>query len=200
MGKIIHELFNEPELFQQLAEGDERAYEQIYHHYNKRLSLFALKIVRDPFLAQELLQDIFVQLWVSRALFAEVKYPSAYLFNMANNKMRDYLRKMASDARLLDHLVLRNTELSNETEELVDFRESVVIVEKAVSELPEQRRIIYELSRKQGLSHDQIAEQLGVSRQTVKNNLVLALKHIRTFMEQRGGVFSYAVFFLLTRK
>ncbi len=200
MGKIIRQLLNETELFRQLADGDERAYEQIYHHYNKRLSLFVLKIVRDPLLAQELLQDIFVQLWMSRALLTEVKYPSAYLFSMANNKTRDYLRKMASDARLLDRLALRSTELSNETEELVNFRESAAIVEAAVLELPEQRRMIYELSRKQGLSHDQIAAQLGVSRQTVKNNLVQALKHIRTFMEQRGGVFSFAVFFLMTRK
>jgi RNA polymerase sigma-70 factor (family 1) len=200
MGKIIHQLLNELELFRQLAEGDERAYEIIYHHYNKRLSLFVLKIVRDPLLAQELLQDIFVQVWISRALFAEVKYPSSYLFSMANNKTRDYLRKVASDAGLLDRIALRSTELSNETEELVDFHESAAIVEEAVSGLPEQRRIIYELSRKTGLNHDQIAEQLGLSRQTVKNNLVQALRHIRTFMEQRGGVFSYAIFFLLTKK
>jgi len=200
MGKITYHLLNEHDLFLRLAGGDEQAYEQIYHHYNRRLSLFVLKIVRDPLLAQELLQDIFVQLWVSRALLAQVKYPSAYLFNMANNKTRDYLRKMASDARLLDHLAKSSSELSNETEELVDFKESAAILEEAVLELPDQRRIIYELSRKEGLSHDEIAEQLSISRQTVKNNLVQALKHIRMFMEQRGGAFSFAVFFLLTRK
>jgi RNA polymerase sigma-70 factor (family 1) len=187
-------------LFQQLAEGDEKAFEQIYHHYNQRLAAYITRMTGDREQAAELIQNIFVKVWVSRELLASVQHPTSYLFNVAANATLNYLKKAARSEHLMSQLAYRGTEISNETEELVDFNESAALVAEAVAGLSGQRREIYELSRNQGLSNEEIAEHLGLSGQTVKNNLVLALKHIRTFMESRGGLFSFAVYFLLTRK
>ncbi|RNL55565.1 RNA polymerase sigma-70 factor [Pedobacter jejuensis] len=200
MANTIHKLINETALFAELAKGNESAFETIYHHYNKRLAPFVEKMVRSPELAEEIIQDIFVQLWINRHLLEDVKHPTSYLFNIATNKTLDYLKKIANNAKLMDKIAYRSTELINDTEERVIFRESAAIIEMAVSALPEQRRMIYHLSRNEGLTHEQIAERLNISRNTVKNQLVTALKSIRQFTEKRASVFSVAAFVLLTSK
>lgn len=200
MAGTIHKLINESELFAELANGSERAFETIYHHYIKRLGPFVDKMVRSPELAEEIVQDIFVHLWVNRGLLAEVKYPTSYLFNIATNKTLNYLKKIANNEKLMDQIASRSTELSNETEERIILRESAEIIEMAIAALPEQRKLIYHLSRNEGLTHEQIAERLNISKNTVKNQLVTALKSIRTFTEQRASVFSIAAFVVLTNK
>jgi RNA polymerase sigma-70 factor (family 1) len=198
MSKTIHKLINEAELFAELAKGNEKAFEVIYHHYIKRLGPFVDKMLRSPELAEEVVQDIFVQLWINRALLADVKHPTSYLFNMATNKTLDYLKKAANNVKLMDRIASRTTEISHDTEERLVFRESAQIIEMAVASLPQQRKLIYHLSRNEGLSNEEIAERLQLSRQTVKNQLVHALKSIREYTEKRASVFSFAAFVLLT--
>lgn len=200
MAKIVHKLLNEELLFLQLSEGNEQAFDVIYHHYNKRLAPFVDKMVHSPELSEEIIQDIFVHLWANRSLFAQVKHPTAYLFNVATNKTLDYLKKIANNEKLKEKVTYYAAKFSNETEERIYFRESAEIVNQAIAELPEQRRRIYLLSRVEGLSNDEIAKQLDISKNTVANQLVSALKFIRTFLEQRANLFSYAIFVLLTSK
>jgi len=200
MANPIHKLINETELFAQLAEGNERAFETIYHHYNKRLAPFVDKMVRSPELAEEIVQDIFVHLWINRQLLAHVSHPTAYLFNIATNKTLDYLKKIANNAKLMDRIAQRSTEYGNETEERIIFRESAAIIELAVSALPEQRKLIYHLSRNEGLTHEQIAERLHISKHTVKNQMVHALRSIRVFAEKRASILSLTVFVLIAGK
>jgi len=197
MSKATRYLLNEEQLFKQLSEGGERAFETIYHHYIKRLGPFVDKMVRSPELAEEIVQDIFVQLWINRHLLTDVKHPTSYLFNMATNKTLDHLKKIANNSKLMDRIAYRSSEISNETEERLIFRESAQIIEMAVASLPQQRKLIYHLSRNEGLTNEEIAERLQLSRQTVKNQLVHALKSIREYTEKRASVISVAAFILL---
>ncbi len=196
----IKPLINEAELFAQLAQGDEGAFVQIYWYYTKRLYPFVLKMVHDEQVSEEIIQDVFVLLWEKRALLSGVQHPTAYLFSLASKRTLNYLKKESNHARILEKYAQAHSELSNETEHSLNLKESEGVIRAAVESLPEQRRLIFELSRNQGFSNDQIAEQLGLSKQTVKNQLVTALKNIRAYMEQREGLFSFAVFYLLTRK
>ncbi|TKC04212.1 RNA polymerase sigma-70 factor [Pedobacter frigoris] len=200
MAKMIHKLINEAELFAGLANGDEKAFEIIYHHYNKRLAPFVQKTVKFPEITEEIIQDIFVQLWINRHLLAQVEHPTAYLFNIAKNKTLKYLKKIANDTRLLDRLTSTSPTFSNDTEERVIFRESAEIIELAVAGLPGQRKLIWELSRNEGLSHEEIAERLNISKNTVKNQMVHALKHVRGFLENRASMLSASIFFLLNNR
>lgn len=195
---MIHKLINEAELFVRLAAGDEKAFEIIYHHYNRRLSPFVLKMVHSQELTEEIIQDIFVHLWINRHLLAEVKYHTAYLFNIAANKTLNYIKKIGRDSRLMNAIAMGYNDASNETEERLLFKESVEIITMAVAQLPMQRRIIWEMSRNEGLSHEQIAERLHISKNTVKNQMGMAMKQIRAFMENRASIFCFATFFLLT--
>lgn len=193
-------LDNEAELLAKLARGDERAFETLYYHFSPRLFPFVDKMVRNRRITEEIIQDVFILLWTRREQVGAAAHPTSYIFNIASNKMLDYQRKIASDKRLLERVMSASSDSHNETEEQLIYNESAVIVREAVDALPEQRRIIYELSRTEGLSHEQISKQLGISKSTVANQMVSALKQIRAFMEKRSGMFSYAIFFLLTRR
>jgi len=196
MAARVRKLINEKAIFAALAEGDESAFETIYHCYNKRLAPFIEKMVHSADLTEEIIQEIFVQLWINRHLLADVAHPTAYLFNIATNRTLDYLKKIANNAKLMDRIAYGSTELVNDTEEQVVLRESTAIIKLAVDALPTQRKLIFNLSRVEGLTHEQIAERLGISRNTVKNQLVTALKFIRLFSEKRGKTFVAAVLIL----
>ena len=198
MGKAIHRLINEAELFSGLARGDERCFDAIYNHYANRLFPFVDKMVRSRSLSEEIVQDIFVQLWINRHLLENVQYPTAYLFNIAANKTLTYLKKIAGSKKLVDKIAAGYKDYDNDTEEQLILRESARIIEMAVAQLPQQRRLIWELSRNEGLTHQQIADKLGISTSTVNNQLGHAMQQVRTFMNNRAGLLSLSIFMLLS--
>lgn len=188
---------NKAELFADLAAGNEKAFDVIYRHYSKRLFLYVRKLVKTPELAEELIQEIFVQIWMNRQVFSDVQYPVSYMYSIANRQALKYLKKVASDERILKSITNYSEFYRNETEEQVNLRESARTINQAVAELPAQRRLIWELSRNEGLSHDQIAERLSISRHTVKNQMVRALKHVRHYLDRRSGVLTELIIIFL---
>ena len=194
---MMHKWTNEAELFTNLAAGDEEAFDFIYRHYSKRLFFYVQKLVKTPELTEELIQEIFVQVWVNRSVFSNVQFPSSYLFSMANRQALKYLKKIASDARILKQIASYTESFRNETEEQVSLRESIETIELAVAQLPTQRRLIWELSRNEGLSHEQIADKLSISKNTVKNQMVHTLKHIRSYLERHTGMLTRAIIIYL---
>lgn len=193
-------LSNEADLFAGLSHGSIIAFEQIYHHYNKQISHFVFKMLRAEEPTEEIVQDIFIRLWINRKLLAEVKNPRAYLYSMAANKTYDYLKTIAVKNKHMAIVAAEKTEISTETEERIIFNESSRLISALVEQLPQQRKIIYKLSREEGLSHEQIAEKLQISRNTVKNQLVHALKTLRTELNKNGDLLGISVLIMLTHK
>ncbi|EDM34764.1 RNA polymerase ECF-type sigma factor [Pedobacter sp. BAL39] len=198
MGQGRQKLINEAELFAGLAKGDERCFEAVYHHYSARLFPYVDKMVRSKALTEEIIQDIFVQLWINRHLLLDVKFPTSYLFNIAANKTLSYLKKIANTHKLVDKMAMGQATYSNDTEEQLMVKESKRVIEMAVAQLPEQRRLIWELSRNQGLSHKQIAAHLGISTSTVNNQLGHAMQFLRKSLENRADILSLSIIILLT--
>lgn len=197
MGKLIQKLHHEAELFAKFSKGDEQSFDLIYRHYVKRLYPFVEKLVKVPELAEELVQEIFVQLWINRQAFSNVQHPTAYLFSIANRQALKYLKKVANDERILRSITNYVEPSRNETEEQILLRESAEAISEAVAQLPEQRRLIWELSRNEGLSHEQIAARLNISKNTVKNQMVHALKYVRDFLGKRGVFLPSLIIILL---
>jgi RNA polymerase sigma-70 factor (family 1) len=191
---------NEHDLFAKLAGGSEKAFVQIYWRYTKRLYPFILKMVHDEEKSEDIIQDIFVQLWEKREQLLTVHHPTSYLFQIASNKTLNYLKQESNHARILDQYAKARSELVKETENTIDLNETNTILRQAIDSLPDQRKLIFKMSRDEGLSNDEIAIRLGISKQTVKNQIVTSLKNIRLYMEQRQALFSFALFFLMTKK
>ncbi|HVS97419.1 MAG TPA: RNA polymerase sigma-70 factor [Puia sp.] len=181
-------LAEETRLFSQIAGGDETAFRIIFDRYRTGIFRFIFRMVKSELVAQELTQEVFVKLWAHREALAGITNPGGYIFIIARNKAINELDKIANDARLRKHLWHQLDEAQNSTEDQLDERESAGVIESALQELSTQKQRIFRLSRHQGLSHEEIARQLGLSRSTVKNNLVETLKWLRMRLKEHGGL------------
>ncbi len=130
-----------------------------------------------------------MKLWIHRHQVAEKDRPSSWLFTVAANQAFNVLKKMANERRFIDRQQpLPENRGFHPAEERLLNREGEILLRKAMETLPPQRQLIYKLSRLDGLSHKQIAEQLDISPNTVKNQLVSAIRSIGEYIRKAGAL------------
>lgn len=95
---------NEKELFRLLVSGDETAFRMLFHHNNRLLSPFIMKLTGSAVATQEVLQEIFLKLWLHRERLTDVENPKAWMIRMASNESLNYLRRLATEGKLLSRL------------------------------------------------------------------------------------------------
>ena len=180
-------MYTEKELFRRIADGDESAFAEIFHRYRSPLFNYGMKITKLQVAAEELVQECFLKLWLSRHNLSSIDNPSAYLHMMARNAGIDYLRRLSLDAALQQQVWAGLSHMENATLQKVQVSEAQKLINEAVAQLPAQQRAVFMLSRYEGLSYEQIGLQLGIAGNTVKNHLVKALKFIRTYLGNKYG-------------
>ncbi|NML21344.1 RNA polymerase sigma-70 factor [Pseudoflavitalea sp. G-6-1-2] len=187
-------IYEQQELFKKIAAGDIAAFRQLFDLYRLRLFAAALKITKSGYAAEEIVQEIFTALWESRSNLENVENPPAYIFTVAYNKTFRFLKKTAGDNARLQALMKRAEDRDNHTEEWIDVRESQQILEFAIRQLPTKRQLIYRLSREEGLSYEQIAERLHLSKLTVKKQMALALQNLRSIVSKHSPLIALFLF------
>lgn len=178
---------NDKELFRLIADGDEAAYKTLFDtHYLKFVS-YAAKILHSDLWAEEIVQDVFLKLWSIRSTLTTIDNPAGFMNRMVFNRIRDHLRHKKHEIKL-QHYLLQFTESGNATQDSYDFRQGKKLFEEAVAQLPKQRAAVFKLRHEQGLSYEEIARELNISKNTVRNLLVLAVQHIRDYLLEHGGI------------
>jgi RNA polymerase sigma-70 factor (ECF subfamily) len=167
---------------------NETDFKCLFDIYKNRLYGYVLTLTHSPYIAEEITQEIFIKLWLCRDTLGGLNNPEAYLFSMARNKTLNYLRKSAHESKILQELQSRMTPENNNVEEQSLLADQHKLLQEALTGLSAQRRLVYQLSRIQGLNHREIAAQLQVSPNTVKNHLVNALKFIRQHLNALNSV------------
>jgi RNA polymerase sigma-70 factor (family 1) len=188
--------FQERELLNRIAQSDEAAFTEIFNYFSPRIWMFIVKKAKSESIAEEIVQEVFLKLWVKKEIATGIKDLASFLYTMATNKLYDHFKKVAGDSRKLEHLWLQVQQAanSNPVEEALDFRESMHLINQAIEQLPPQRKKIYVLNRMEGLSYEEIAQKLNISKNTVSNQLVEATKFIREYVKGTGGA---AILFLI---
>ena len=181
------------DIFIRLANGNEGAFQHIFDNYRRKLHFVALKTLKSPHLAEEVVQDVLMAVWVNQAKFHQIKDPEGYIFRMLFNRVSLELKKIASDEDLIKNILPWFKDETVSAEELFLVRENQSLIDEAIEELPPQRKIIFKLSRQEGLTNEEIALQLNISRNTVKNQLGEALRNIRTYVDG-----AWLIYFLLS--
>lgn len=189
---------DEKHLLSLVALGDVNAFSAVYHHYNRVIYPFVLKIAKSETLAEEIIQEVFISVWINRAHMPNVENFRAYIYTIATNKTLNYFKKAVAETRRILQVSSTGPQVSNVTEEEIFAKESELLVQAAVESLPEQRKKIYKLSRHEGLTHEQIAERLNISKNTVKNQLVEALKFIRHYLNRNNEI-PLAITFMIVK-
>lgn len=169
-----------------LNNGDEQAFEQLYHVYSVRIFRKLILFLKDEDIAREVLQDIFLTLWEKRQHIDPDKSLGAYLFRIAENKIVDVFRKAARDRKLRERLVNASAALFCETEEIIHFKESNLLLQQAINNLPPRRKKIFMLCRIEGKTYEEAGKILGVSPGTVNDHMVKATRTLRACFAAAG--------------
>lgn len=157
--------------------GDENAFKAIFLNYFPRVKGFIAHLIKNEAVAEDLSQEIFVNLWELRESLPQIRSFDAYLYRMAKNAVLNHVKRNSYHERYISHEILKQEEFTIEEE--VFAKEIELLVELTVSKMPEQRKRIYTMSRLEGLKNEEIAEKLNITKKTVENHLNAALKDIR---------------------
>lgn len=179
-----------------LRNGDMAAFDAIYHKYCHRLYQFVFRYLKNDADSQEIVQEVFVKLWQSREKLDAYASFESFLFTIAYNTTISLLRKRISETKSLQYL--KSVQQIFEPESAVDelqFQELNQQVSVLLEKLTPRQRQIFDLSRGEGLSHREIAEQLDISENTVKNHLVAVLKFLKSKID--NGLIINALFLSL---
>jgi len=185
------------ELLRQVADGDEHAFTTLYHRYEAHILQVANLYVKDHDAAREIVQDVFRKLWENRDKLAEVRDMRNYLFIIARNLIFNQFKKSAQETAAQKEL-LYNADLSTGGADFrVLNRDCERILHTAINSLPPQRKRIYQLAREKGMSYEEIAHELRISRFTVKNHMAQALQSIRLYLLQHLHTLAAAIGLLM---
>lgn len=193
----VHDLYDITECFQRLAKGDESAFETLFELYKKRVFGVAFKMLKSEVEAEEIVQDVFLSIWLAQSKLGYINDPEAYLFTITYNTIYAYLKKASRDQQFLKTIINHITHIQNTTEEAIAANETNKLINEAIQQLPPQQRTVYELSKQEGLSYDEIAGRMQLSRNTVRNHLAEAMKTIRAFLKKAAMLFISLVVFLI---
>jgi RNA polymerase sigma-70 factor (ECF subfamily) len=183
-------------VFQCIAESDAIAFRELFDAYRQRLYAGALKITKSADAAEDIVQEIFTRIWENRLCLKEVENPSAYIFTIAYHESFHYLKKVAADQKLYEAIRKKMIAADNKTEEWLEVKETEDIIHHLINDLPTQRQLIYKLSREEGLSYKEIADRLHISSLTVKKQLQLALRNIRSGLSKIGPLLALCLLML----
>jgi len=171
---------NESALLLGIASGDELSYTKLVEKYWQKVLQHALSFVKSYPVAEELTQDIFIQIWEKRNKLSEVNSFENYLFIVSRNLIISHIRKKLIETDSLKDQKLQ--ELFFKPDEQYEFQELVKILNEGAALLQEPRRSIFLLSRMEGKDTEYISKELGLATRTVRWHLLQALNFLRNHL------------------
>jgi RNA polymerase sigma-70 factor (ECF subfamily) len=164
-------------LIDQLRHGDRKAFDQLFHRYQQATLNFCIALLKDYNEAENIVQESFIKIWEIRNRLDPEKKFSSYLFTIVRNKSFDYFHRVKKEQTLRQQLWANLQEFHHLPQNPDENRE--IPLENMIASLPPKRRKIISLIIEHGKSHKEIAEELNISVNTVKNQMVKAKKYLQ---------------------
>ncbi|AWW32260.1 RNA polymerase sigma-70 factor [Echinicola strongylocentroti] len=184
---------SENSTIEQLVDGNEQAFSVLFEEYSPQVYYIGLKYLKSQDLANDVVQDTFLKLWNYRSHIDASQAIKPLIVTFAKriilNLIRDEKRKIVKHLEIYT----MSSNSSNKTEEQIIFNETNQVYQEAVKSLPERRREVFLLKSAQGKSNEEVAEELGLSVNTVKSQYTKALQAIRAFVSNYYSVLAIAV-------
>ncbi|WP_316747292.1 RNA polymerase sigma-70 factor [Pedobacter gandavensis] len=176
---LNYETISDNELAELLRSGDRGAFTEIYNRYKWLLHSHAFKWMQDREEAKDIVHELFATLWTKRESLSFPDNLSAYLYTAVRNRIFNVISHQKVASQYLNSLQAFIDEEQVATDHLVREKQMNLLIEKEIAALPVKMREVFELSRKEQLSHKEIATQLTLSEQTVRKHVQHALKILR---------------------
>lgn len=173
-------------LLSRIAAGDNEAFRTLFEMFFPKVKIFLVKFLKDEVVAEDISQDIFVKIWTYREALPDIRSFNTYIYRMTRNAALNHIRGGRQKINISEISILDDRDIESE----YHTKEKELLIRLTVEHMPPQRQRIFKMSREQGLSNEDIAIKLGISKKTVENNITLALKDLRNV------ILAFLVFFL----
>jgi RNA polymerase sigma-70 factor (family 1) len=187
MGPGLYHLHEDKTLLLSLKQGDQQAFDVIYHRYARELFVKSYHKIGVREICEDIVQDIFTNLWVKREQMEIRQSLGAYLHGILDYKIIDYYRQACMRLKHIDHLIGLLDQPEYSPADKLAYKEQESVLHSYISGLSEKMRDVFMLSRYDQLSTDEISQKLSLSNQTVRNQISKALKILRAKMAGQAG-------------
>ncbi|MDF9798890.1 RNA polymerase sigma-70 factor (family 1) [Catalinimonas alkaloidigena] len=179
---------NEEKLIKQLKAGDKNAFKVLFEQYKNTVYKYGYLVTRSQMTAEETVQEVFMKIWQNRKQLDSGRSFKPYLFTVTKHHVYNLLRKATNDEKLKAQVYYQQDYICHATENQIAYHELEKLQNEIIAMLPTQRQRIFRMSRMQGLSHKEIAQQLGISTNTVKDQIVKATKTLKEYFRTHADV------------
>lgn len=184
-------------LVEQLASGSEKAFRCLFDKYHQDIFIFSKSILKLDSLAEEIVQEVFLKVWLKASeLNPDLDFKS-YIFTIARNLSLNSLRSAVNNRKLTEEIFYMNSGLGKPSDQILLDEELEIIRIKAIESLPAKRKEIFILSRTEGKSYNEISNELGISINTVKVQMSKALDTLRKYIQIHGDLTLLILIFFL---
>lgn len=186
-------------LVEGLHENDVKSFDAIYLKYHQPLYINIFKLIKDPVVTQDLLQEVFITLWEKRATIDKDKPVANWLFTVSYNKAVNYLRKALRESTSFVDFT-EKTDMAEEKEQS-EREMQLYQIEKAIRNLSPQKSRVFDLCKIQGKTYDETAKEMNISKHTVKEYLVDAVVSVKEYIKKHpesSTAFICSILFSLT--
>lgn len=176
----------EKELIDLTSKGDKRAFSALFEAYHKPLGRYVYKMTESLETTEEIVQDVFIKIWIKKEQLNEINSLSNYLFILSRNLVLNYLRKQS---RYQIHFQAWDNTKELEVAQLQEedsYEHLREVVEKAIESLSEQQKRIYKLCKLERLKYEEVAAKLNLSIETIRKHMYLASKTIKLYVKQHN--------------
>lgn len=177
---------NDQYILKQLRKGDIKVFESLFHSFHPGMLLYSISILKNRSLAEEVVQDVFYNIWKNRNEFLIKTSWHSYLYKSVYNNSLMVLRKKDRSMRLEEDTLKNIPGNGIDPSEEIDFNVLNSAVKKTLEEMPERTRNIFSMSRNEGMKYKEIAKQLNISIKTVEANMGKALRAFRLSLKDYG--------------
>ena len=194
----LYSSYSDEQLLMSLRNNDSQAFGAIYTRNYRDVYRYLLVLVKVPEKAEDLTHEVFLKIWESWERLTIERNLKSYLLRTAHNKAIDLMRKTATETTLLEQLLqhYKETTITESFNEAVQ-QQYDALVEEALNSLTPQRKKIYEMSKKEKKSYEEIARELNISSNTVKTHIYQIGTLLRNFIHEK---IQFYIFLILALK
>jgi len=180
LGHSTH-IYNDIDLFEQIKNGNQKSFEELFNRYYNVLSNYSSIILNNNSCAEEVVADVFANIWIKRKKITINKNVKAYLYRSTRNTAISYLRKRKQECETIDENKINFSQTHNSPDNELIREDSEFRLKNLLNKIPERSREVFILHRFNNLKYVEIAETLNVSIKTIEKHMTKSLKIIREY-------------------
>lgn len=185
-------MYSERELILNLTNGSVEAFNRVYDIYAKRLFAYTRQYIRSEEQSEEIVQDVFLNLWQMRSRISNTESLKSLLFKIAKSRLIDAYRSQVNSPVFEDYVAYCESIQTLDYHQM-EYDDFIRLLKSSIDALPPKQKKIITLVKLEGLSQAEVAERMGLSLQTVRNLLSTGIKTLKKMMKFGGPILSVVI-------